>query len=117
MNISSVLAAPVPPIVPVIPPIPVIPPAEIRTPSPMNSPRNSQENSPRASLSDSPEIIATPEEFQHPESPLEPLRARELEQTTKKIQNNNRDQVLEATTTELTLPKCEELENLNHGNL
>ena len=64
---ATPLAAPVPPIVPVIPPIPVIPPAEIRTPSPMNSPRNSQENSPRASLSDSPEIIATPEEFQYPE--------------------------------------------------
>ena len=34
----------------------------------MNSPRNSQENSPRASLSDSPEIIAITEEFQYPES-------------------------------------------------
>ena len=63
------LVAPLPPIVPIIPPIPVIPPAEIRTPSPMNSPRNSQENSPRASISDSPESIATPEQFQYPESP------------------------------------------------
>ena len=72
------LAAPVPPIVPVIPPIPVIPPAEIRTPSPMNSPRNSQENSPRASLSDSREIIATPEEFQYPESPPGAAQSRRI---------------------------------------
>ena len=111
------LAAPVPPIVPVIPPIPVISPADIRTPSPMNSPRNSQENSPRASLSDSPKLMQHRKDFSILKAPLEPLRARELEQTTKKIQNNNRDHVLEATTTELTLPKCEELENLNHGNL
>ena len=64
------LVAPVLPIVPVIPPIPVIPPAEIRTPSPMNSPRNSQENSPRASLSNSSKRIATSEKFQYPDSPL-----------------------------------------------
>ena len=62
------LVAPVPPMVTVIPPIPVIPLAEIRTPSPMNSPINSQENSPRANFSDSPESIATREEFQYPDS-------------------------------------------------
>ena len=50
------------------PPITVIPPADIRTPSPMNSPRNSQENSPRASPSDSHDSAATPKEFQYPES-------------------------------------------------
>ena len=80
------LVAPVPPIVPIIPPIPVIPPAEIRTPSPMNSPRNSHENSPRASISDSPESIVTPEQFQYPESPPgaaegERIRANDEEDT------------------------------------
>ena len=71
------LLAPVPPIVPVIPPIPVIPPAEIRTPSAINLPRNSQENSPRVSISDSSKSIATPEDFKYPEGPLEPLISRE----------------------------------------
>ena len=110
------LVAPVPPIVPIIPPIPVIPPAEIRTLSPMNSPRNSQENSPRASFSDSPSVLQYWKNFSILTARLEPLRARELEQMTKKVQNNNRDQVLEAIK-ELTLQKCEESENLNHGNL
>ena len=52
----------------------------------MNSPRNSQENSPRASLSESLETIATPKEFQYPESPpaaaeSERIRANDEEDT------------------------------------
>ena len=100
------LVAPVPPIVPVIPPKLAIPPPEIRTPSPMNSPRNSQENS-----------LQHRKSFNILKAPLELLRARELQQTTKKMQNNNRDQVPEAIKTELTLQKCAESENLNPGNL
>ena len=67
------LAAPTPVIVPVIPPIP---PAETRTPYSVNSPRNSQANSPRATLSDSTESNALLEELHYLErlhaSPTQP---------------------------------------------
>ena len=85
------LLAPVPPIVPVIQPIPVRPLSEIRIPSPMNSPRNSQENSPRVNVSDSSGSIATPEEFQYPESPpgaTEPQRS--LANDEESTENNHK---------------------------
>ena len=63
------LVAPAPVIVPVIPPITEMPTAETRIHSPLNAPRNSQDNSPRAVFSDSPESIATLEDFHYPETP------------------------------------------------
>ena len=112
------LVAPVPPIVPIIPPIPVIPPAEIRTPSPMNSQKTIRKKiHPESAFQIAPRLLQHRKNFSTLKAPLEPMRARDLEQTTKQIQNNNRDQVLEAIKTKLTLQKSEESKNLSHGNL